>query len=85
MSASKSASSQPAASVNACDAALWQQRAALALGARKIGATHAAVTGVAKQLARLSATAALADTVRVTHVSEAASDFTQALQACSGT
>jgi hypothetical protein len=73
------------ASVNASDAAFWQQRVALALGARKIGASHAAVTGVAKQLARLAVTAALVDTVRITPAPEAASDFTQALQACSGT
>ena len=73
-----------AASVNACDAAFWQQRVALVLGARKIGASDAAVTSVAKQLARLAATVALAYNVRTTPGPDAASDFTQALKACSG-
>ena len=85
MSASESPPSMPAASVNACDAAFWQQRVALALGARKIGASHAAVTGVAKQLARLAGTAALADTSQAAIAADAAIDFNQALQACSGT
>ena len=85
MSASESTQSKPAASANACDPAFWQRRLALALGARKIGANRSVLTSVAKQLARLAATAALADTVRITPGAGGVSDFTRALQACSGT
>jgi hypothetical protein len=75
----------PAVSVNACDAAFWQQSVALALGARKIGASPSSVSGVAKQLARLAGTAALAGTTKAAPAADVAIDFNQALQACSGT
>jgi hypothetical protein len=70
--------------ITASEPAFWQQRVALALGASKIKATDALVTGVAKQLARLAATAALADTKNAVVTADFLSDFTQALKACSG-
>ena len=84
MTAFQSIQSKPPASAYVYEPEFWQRCAALALDTRKIGASSAVVSSVAKQLARLAATAALADTNNTAPAADAASDFTQALKACSG-
>jgi hypothetical protein len=74
----------PEARMNASETGFWLQSVTSALGARKIRASEAGVTSVAKQLARLAATAALGDSENTALTTDAATAFTLALTACSG-